>query len=182
MKKIFARLNPFGFGLIGWIWKCALSPIGFIFMIFGYTPPELEDEPDPDLATFRMVLLPAPGVDKKKLLKTGNEIFRAFGAENDYVANGLAHLQEAFTNGQSGDIWDHFSIYVTQSQRTDLLKHLKGSSYWRVYYDEYKHSVEVEQYENSWRKRRAAVKEAAARSEDSICTYLEDEAIVNTAA
>ena len=79
------RLNPFRYGLIGWLWKCLLSPIAWLPALFGYTPPE--DIPlREDTERWRLVLCPLFFNEHKKILKTGNAIFSAFGVDKDYVA------------------------------------------------------------------------------------------------
>lgn len=159
------RLNPFRYGLIGWLWKCLLSPIAWLPALFGYTPPE--DIPlREDTERWRLVLCPLFFNEHKKILKTGNAIFSAFGVDKDYVAIGLQDWSKAVSNGDLWNIEDYFSIMATEPERIDILEYLKKNPHFSISYDEMKEVQELEYRAESsaWKvKRLRQIREQAVQ-------------------
>lgn len=172
-EKQGSRWNPFRYGMLSWLWKCYISPFSWPPAMFGYTPAEdipLRANP----VTWEMVLLPHFKFEHPKILKIGNQIFvKYLGADDDYVAKGLAAYTEAMSKGEYFDIWDHFMITVTEEEREDILNYLEKNPQWVVHFDEKEKVHRIEHMAVSANAKLAAVKrirqesiEAVAHSKD----------------
>lgn len=120
----------------GWLWKSKLSPLGLMFRLFGYVPPE-DESTDPDQISWRLTVIPVYGFGAKELVATANKMFGKYFDKDD-IAQSVKDFLEAKQNGDWYDIVEHFSFEVSPEERESVLRGLGNSKSWKVEYDEYK--------------------------------------------